>query len=250
MLDQTSATRSRTLFLCATVAVLIGNIYVRGLVAQKPSVNTRDNRKPYDTGGKIPGNAALTSRSLQQLYGVIRIYRTRHLGQYPLHLHELEVEASEGSVYPVNLTSLKSSDCRFSDSTATRAEATGYPFVLSYSRPNGTLIGSKPKDGHRDVLAYSALYARQNIRYDQQSRRYEANPIGFYLVLWDNGAVTRVPFDERLFVPNGDSWEIAFPGQAGVPKEAKGFREWHESRSSFLNYPAKNLLSSEEESHG
>lgn len=86
------------------------------------------------------------------------------------------------------------------------------------------MAGPKPADT-RDVLAMTDIYFHKNTRYPPTGAP-SWNPVGFFLVLWDDGEVTRVPYDKvlRSNLPGGAQM-YAFPGQAGVPSTAVKFSE-------------------------
>jgi hypothetical protein len=47
------------------------------------------------------------------------------------------------------------------------------------------------------------------------------HPTGFYVVLWEDGQVEKIPCEEVLWAPMGNnSYLPAFRNQAGVPKHA------------------------------
>jgi hypothetical protein len=53
------------------------------------------------------------------------------------------------------------------------------------------------------------------------------NPVGFYVVLWDDGSVERIQYDRVLRVPKTASeYTIAFPGQAGIPRSAMTYDQF------------------------
>jgi hypothetical protein len=86
--------------------------------------------------------------------------------------------------------------------------------------------------GTRDALAYTATYYHHNypIREEKQTL---ANPVGFYLVLWDNGEIEKVPYDQVLYVfekPDVEEQGVTtfpvFPRQASVPYNSLIYEEF------------------------
>ncbi len=94
--------------------------------------------------------------------------------------------------------------------------------AITDKRVDGENIGEMKLVGTQDVLAFSKTYYHWNIP-DIASGRRLFNPVGFYQVLYDDGQVAQIPYDEALFVcepnPQGEGIRITtvFPKQAGVP---------------------------------
>ena len=96
-------------------------------------------------------------------------------------------------------------------------------YLLHNKRPDGMLIGTAKRVGTRDVFANTDLFVRNRPQ----------GPTGFYLVLWGDGTVGKVPASKMLTVraydvigPPGATErarregekQMAFPGQAGLPR--------------------------------
>lgn len=180
--------------------------------AQRPSVPALFTEGPEGT----------TARRLQQIGVLIQLYRTTHGGAYPAAYGPnslLGDIAAHPQAYGPD---------QGADSTALAIPyftSPGTPriaYFLHGRRPGGTPVGTAKRAGTRDVLAYTNLYVRN------QSH----GPTGFYLVLWDDGTVSRVPASQALAVPAYDvigpagatevaarqgEKQVAFPGQAGLP---------------------------------
>ena len=169
-----------------------------------------------------PDSPATAVAKLKRLYPLIEIYRQRHGGDFPAtRPNGLEVDMSNHP-HAYGLRDQGAGNFwqaaqffgnRMTTDTGDPAYDVSY-FILG-KRPNGAPVGSPKPTGTRDVYAYT----------DQRS--------GFYLVLWDNGQVEKVPASEALSVPmydpiaygtsaaaGTDNRQIAFPGQAGLPPRA------------------------------
>lgn len=74
---------------------------------------------------------------------------------------------------------------------------------------------------------------------------------GLYLVLWDDGSVEEVSYDQILYSPaqnSKDSFAIAFPNQAGISPDSVTYEEyWTILSSSPLPSSMKNSLVTEKE---
>jgi hypothetical protein len=71
--------------------------------------------------------------------------------------------------------------------------------------------------GSREVLAYTSLY------YHEQIRRFNGvkdtiDPVGFYIVVWNDGTVEKMPYDQVLYVKDPQTGRMykGFTGQAGT----------------------------------
>lgn len=174
-----------------------------------------------DTGGRVPGNPESSEKQMRDLYVDLRIFMKRHR-RPPRNPAEF-MRAIQGSFdYPFGWDDLLNPDCRFADSAPLRRGPRCFPYQLYSRRPDGRPIGSPKEAGARDVLAMTGLYYHRNSKGPSNW-----NPVGFFLVLWDDGEVTRVPFDKVLmYRHSAGSFKYAFPGQAGVPVTAIRFRQY------------------------
>ena len=208
-----------------------------------------------DTHGKVPGNPDKEIKDAKRLFRLIQAYRKNHDGMYPQKTGDLYLDIYKHPEYygiGVGLNgmarwwkivdfihSFNSPDFKYADSPALRnlpKSSGSIPFIISDKRPDGNAVGGPKPPGARDVLAYSDLYVHQNVRY-YKGDRTTSNPVGFYIVLWDDGTVTKVPYNNILYVPQryGD-FGCAFPGQAGVPSDAMTYKEFEEK---VANNPQK-----------
>ncbi len=115
------------------------------------------------------------------------------------------------------------SDSHFTEDTKTIIQA----YRVCELRPDGTKIGSPHALGTRDVLAFSNIYHFGDVCLFPNGKS-TGNPTGFYLLLWEDGEVSRVPFDQVRYVYpqiEGAGAEC-FPGQTGVPTTTYTASEW------------------------
>jgi hypothetical protein len=189
-----------------------------------------ENAKQWQLGD--PKNGI---EDLKSIYRYINIYRSRHDGQYPSSdtevfltalslLSERKIPFAEG--FEKATLELANPDSRFADSPILRrAPNEVMPYYVTNKRPNGDLIGSPKTIGTRDVLSYTGIYYHPNGQ--RTPNGMSPNPNGFYLVLWDDGQVTLIPYDEILYVSqDSKTLTITFPGQAGVPDRIMSYQEY------------------------
>lgn len=222
------------LLLC--LLLLIGFFYMRGRSsAQFPKARyiPPEGAAENEVGDKIPGNPAKTIEDMKRLYEVINIYRSRHGGQIgdlpgdyinnpQVYGFKDVLEAAHAFYNP---------DVRYSDAAYEReAQARGttvVPYATYNTRPDGTPLGAPKPPGTRDLLASCRLYFHMNAR-DFDGDRQTIKPIGFYLLLWDDGAIEKMPWHKMLYVPKGGGeFGFAFPGQPNIPANAMNYVDYY-----------------------
>ncbi len=234
--------RSQWVRMLALVVILCGfiiHIY-RQSVIKSPIQRSVDawaalpktGSSPNDTKGKILGNLSNGIQDLSCLYKMIRIYRQR-TSKYPADSSKLfeDIYVNSGAYGFKNGAESEqcflNPDSRFSDSTAGSSNQYVSLYIIMNKRPDGSIIGGAKISNQRDILAFTNMYVHRNIRYFKGQQNTE-NPVGSYLVLWDDGQVEQVPYYKRLFVPlGGGKFSDAFPGQAGVPANALTYDEFY-----------------------
>jgi hypothetical protein len=191
---------------------------------------------PAPIPGIPPAGTAATTARLHQLYGFIQTFRERNGGAFPLwsknelvddmtrhpaDYHLPDIKAPNYNQAAQYFTSL---DSRFMPG-GTLPSGAALPNFIVYSlydkRPNGTSVGTAKPAGTRDVFAFTDLYIRE----------HPDGATGFYLVLWDDGTISRIPAARARRVPVYDNMggseqesvrdgfkQIAFPGQAGLSR--------------------------------
>ena len=175
-------------------------------------------------GASTPEDVAAATRHLRQIYADIGVYRRTHGGAFPATfgpncLAADMVVTPRRYGLPDRGTGNSEQAGRFFTSPGDLSVA----YFLHNKRPDGTLKGTAKGAGTRDVFAYTDLYVRNHPK----------GAAGFYLVLWDDGTVGKVPAGMILAVraydvigPPGATErarregekQVAFPGQAGLPR--------------------------------
>ena len=163
-------------------------------------------------------------RRLQQIYTYISIYRRTHGGSLPATLGPNSLAADMASAprrYGLPDQGVGNRAQAIRCFTSSDSQLTVY--LLHNKRPDGALTGTAKQTGTRDVFADTDLYVRN----------HPQGVSGFYLVLWDDGTVGRIPAGEILTVPTYDvigptgateqarhqgEKQVTFPGQAGLPR--------------------------------
>lgn len=219
---------------CAVLTfLLIGFLvahYVRlralAMGPQKPDL--RDRLATYNTGGKVPGDPSKAIRDLSKVHVGLAVFSSRH-HRYPRDAAEFVKDVfTRAKAYPFKVSDLKNPDSQYAASpVARRYPDRFFPFLIPSKRPDGTGVGGKHRPGTRDVLAYTNIYAHHNITH----RRREGDllePVGFFIVLWDDGTIEKIPLDRLIYVHKGNgSYAHGFPGQAGVPPGSRSYWEFH-----------------------
>lgn len=118
------------------------------------------------------------------------------------------------------------------------------PFVICDTRPDGTKIESSMPSEKRNVLAFSKIYFYHDSTVFPDGKTTQ-NPTGFYLVLWEDGEVTKVPHDKVRFVhpQRTGSYAECFPGQEGIPANMYTNAErWKKAKPLRPNGTNPNVL--------
>jgi hypothetical protein len=185
-----------------------------------------------DTGGKVPGNPANGVRSLQILFSLYQKYKQIHGVQppgFPEFIGDLSAQPNRYGFrnFAEAKRTMENPDNIYADDPVTRSNPKAVSFNSDPIRPDGSFVFGPKEAGTRDVLAYTDTYVHLNSRKYRGSQG-TVNPVGFYLVLWEDGEVTTVPYDQMRYVTGASkgAWKYAFPGQAGVPKDALTYDEW------------------------
>lgn len=241
--------RAKTLLLVFLILITWG-IYLQFLprkVAAKPAVPRAPSAprgavefNTPDTQGAVPGDPALAERQMHDIFDAMKVFSKRHDGRLPARGSDLYNDVVMSSDYGIEGDTLLNPDCQYSDMAPMRGSANRcFPYVLVDHRPDGTRIGGPKASGTRDVLAWCDLYMHWNFKNEAQGPG-SMSPVGFFLVLWDDGEVERIPYDQVLFYsPGGTKWNYAFPGQAGVPGPTKTFEQRFENTRRGTPSPAK-----------
>lgn len=194
-----------------------------------------------DTGGTIPGDPNNAIEDMKVIYRLIGIYRQKHQN-YP-NCDELlkDIRASLKEygfdTYEEAWQFFINPDSKYSDSSYDRKYPDKVvPYILLDKRLDGSPIGSPTAPGTKDVLISTSLYTHRNIRHYPGPRSTE-NPVGFWIVMWADGEIQKVPYDQILYAPKGrepdepqgrKSHAFVFPGQAGLPANTKTYDQYYQ----------------------
>ena len=118
-------------------------------------------------------------------------------------------------------------DNRYADNNTARQDpGNTITYMVQGKRLDGSPVGGSKKLGERDVLAFTETYFHQNVVNQNLPQHDTMNPVGFYLVLFDDGSVEKVTWDKIRLVRQGNStnasaiFKYGFPTQVGVPDDA------------------------------
>lgn len=215
------------LLACIFAAYWQQNVRAGGKLSQ-PAVVAENN-----VGDTVPGNPAKAVSDAAVLYKQIQLYRRRHGGRYPKNGSELfDDRVMNHDLYGYSAgqeaaAPFANPDAKYSDNPALRRQPDAIdPFLVVGTRPDGTAVGSAKPAGTRDVVAWSDLYFHENITH--YKNKDTIKPIGFIVVVWDDGAVQKVPYQQILFVPQfgTNGFAYGFAGQAGVGGSAIPYDEF------------------------
>jgi peroxiredoxin (alkyl hydroperoxide reductase subunit C) len=222
----------------------------------QPSVaNQAQMLEEYYTGDQIPGEPSRGMSVLKRLYEFVQIYRNRHEGHFPNSgngsnkslLNDMIFNAkSYGFPRALELMqSFDNPDNQYDDKAYVRQKPEQYiSCTFPHRRYDGSRIGDAKPNGTSDLLSYVSIYYHQNGP-SRTGIRKSPNPVGFYLILWDNGSIERVAYDEVLYIPQDKGFSLGFRKQAGLPSGCITYEEfWTRIRHSVfpaIGYPVPDL---------
>ncbi|RYG71253.1 hypothetical protein EON80_05515 [bacterium] len=184
-----------------------------------------------DTGGHVLGNPARAIEQLKQIYPLLQRYAVRHNGQHPTKSTALVQELIKApkeygfASYEEARSLFINPDSMYA---GVRDPDSYFAYSIATQRPDGSPLGGPRLAGTRDVWALTDIYQHTN------GGGQAANPVGFYLVLWEDGEVEKIPYDLVLSFPRDQVLRRpAFMGQSGVPADAIRYNE------SFPRFPVR-----------
>lgn len=199
-----------------------------------------------NTRGRVPGNPENAVQDLKRLFQVLQTYRERHGGAFPFDSSALNKElidnfasydfksAHEAFSFRLN------PDARYADDMVARAnpEQT-LAYKIFFKRPDGAAFGTPKLPGAKDLLSYTGIYYHRNLHKAADGTPM-ANPVGYYVVLWDDGTVEKVPYDLMYFVPRAsNSLVLAFHGQSALPWNCLTYDEFYTQYGGPFDLPPR-----------
>lgn len=198
----------------------------------KPTWINKNEFTFHDTKGKVPGDPEQSVRLLRRIYQDMQVYRRRH-GSYPLG-EELRSDFSKDRLQAFREYGYASAreawrahiDPNAQFAASSLGSTNTVPYAMPIERPDGTKFGDPKAPGTKDMLAYGDLYFHVNQHFHiEKGERTTSNPVGFFLVLWEDGAIERIDWQKVRYLR--PIRKICFPGQAGVPWErTMSLHEW------------------------
>lgn len=183
-------------------------------------------------------NPAKAVGDMHRIRDALGVFRRRHGGRLPADTTEfvsdLTVHAKE---YGIRTADLFNPDAQYaSDPTARAYPKAHFPFMILKERPDGSAIGGPKKAGERDILAVCDLYAHLNVQHGKAGDT--VHPTGFYIVLWDDGRVEKLPIGKRVDVYRGNGrFGRGYVGQAGIPAGSESFEQKRQRRRKGTQPP-------------
>ena len=196
-----------------------------------------------DTRGHMVGNPINASMDLQAIYKAISTYRSRHEGRYPSS-RELSKDLAQKSAiygYADYFEARKiftNPDYSLTDKAAPAniVERT-WVYELSENRIDGSPMGTVKLSATKDLLAHTSLYFFANISYSTAGAGI-MNPTGYYMALWDDGQIEKIPYDEIFYAYlKEQTYKAVFPSQSGVGYEIRTWDEMHGGSQNLLGKP-------------
>ena len=188
-----------------------------------------------NTNGEVPGHPEKAEENLKLLCKIYSTYLQNHREEYlarankhfePLILavtkdlstHRDEYREFQGISFAEQMSN---PDTEYSDGYAGRKVLNAFVYAENPFRPDGKPVGGPKPPGTRDVLAQTSIYFHLNgISSKDGHIPTTVNPVGFYLVLWDDCSVERIPYYDTRMAPSSiekGSFHVCFRGQAGTP---------------------------------
>jgi len=238
----------KCLILLAVIGISCASL--EGKTLAQPPDPPDPGPKDYFTGDKVPGDPANEVKIMQRYYQCIQIYRKNHDGNYPpqgtkgasfLFDEVLKHPTEYGFPETQKNTNIQeffrpfvNIDNQYEDYMGGKFQEGMINTLMPNGRQDGTAFDSPKPEGNRDVLAMTSLYYHANHPTAKNIHRMQ-NPVGFYMVLWDDGEIEKIPYDQVLYVAvptnskypswNGLSYDVAFRGEAGLPWDCFTYAE-------------------------
>ncbi len=254
------STKLRLIVLVAALAIL-GLLVIRQYLPERsrPSAVVQKGQQYgsyVNTEGEVPGHPERAEENLRLLCRIYSVYLRNHREEYLLkaaknweplivsvtkdmNTHRDEYREFQGLSLEEQMSN---PDTEYSDGYAGKRVSNAFVYAENPTRPDGKPVGGPKPPGTRDVLAQTSIYFHLNgISSEDRHVRTTFNPVGFYLVLWDDCSVERIPYYETLVAPGPTekgSFRVCFRGQAGTPPGTMTFDE-HNAKFMHAKKPLR-----------
>jgi hypothetical protein len=251
--DLLASKKLRVALLAVLLLLLVGTAVQQYFMRQHNP--TTSSVSFVETHGLVPGNPQRAVEDLKYICQLLHTYQRLH-GTLPYfddktHLMPLLLVDNDALHHrkdygiPANdpfyiAKRLNNPDIRYDDlHPKLNPNSFNLPYICLLTRPDGTPVGGPKPPGTRDVLAWTTMYVHRNLHNAPPPVYYYTNPVGFYLVLWDDCSVEAIPYDKVFYVPDPyekGSYQVAFPGEAGIPPGALSYDDYYRKVAHF-KYP-------------
>ena len=197
------------------------DLFAKGRIASQ-SKETKNVAKIDD--GIVLGSPESAVSSLKKIYGLLKKFLYKNNGIYPTTPTSLAGDLMKYPEY-YGFDSYQESLPIFlnPDTIYIGADpAVRIAYSLNIGRPDGKLLGSPKDKGSKDLWALTRIY------YQVNRGRVKNNPVGFYIALWEDGIVEKIPYDVSIAISDANETALIQPffyGQSGIRKEAVSYEE-------------------------
>lgn len=189
--------------------------------------------KPNNTHGTIPGKPEITKSKMRRIYQAMILFRKK-TGNLPMTSFMAFVGDVVTDYKYYQFSSIKeandlfhSDDTKFGDLFYTdKVTSNTIPYMQPIRRPDGTAPSEGFSGNQKDVLLFTNIYFHENLSDDRKN----TNPIGFYLVLWEDGTVEPIDYTAMRFVPDASPFQEQFPNQEGSSNKSLTFQEYQQRK--------------------
>lgn len=231
----TSKTKKSIIGILVLAVVLLAiSQYVASHIMHNMRMRSEKPKSTIQTNGEVPGNPENGRKSLREFYLLRNKFISITGNQNPSVRDILSGISDDprkfGLSSPNDLGKLLGNrDNIFSDNDMARK----YPSAIFLREPNKFNC----QGNERYVISSSDTYLHRNIK-QVGDEKTTVNPVGFYQVLWSDGTIQEVPYDQVLYVPDGNKrFKEAFPGQCGLPNGTLSYDEYWTKIAHFKSAP-------------
>ena len=199
-----------------------------------PSRISADGFSFNDTSGKVIGDPDKAEKQMEMFYGKFLIYKKKYEvfpggNLKPGFIRDVATRLSDYGFNNFEQVKdfVRNPDVGNSDKYRNfPKESTVLPIIMVAQRPDGTPISMNKKDSLKDVIAFTDIYFYRNEKIFPNGK-IESKPVGFYIVLWEDGEVKRINHEDVLYVypQKAVNYNEYFPGQSGKPGQLFSYNE-------------------------